>query len=118
LLITNLITKIRLCRSCMLRRETKMLTKLWLPLNTAVSKLNWLQIFRWVFLIKLLNLSTWILLERYYYLSCIVLFTRIDFAIGLISKFYYHSLQVPVLETPDGPVFESNAMARYGMLSL
>jgi hypothetical protein len=24
------------------------------------------------------------------------------------------SLQVPVLETPDGPVFESNAIARYG----
>ena len=24
------------------------------------------------------------------------------------------ALQVPVLETPDGPVFESNAIARYG----
>jgi len=23
--------------------------------------------------------------------------------------------QVPVLETPDGPIFESNAIARYGM---
>lgn len=23
-------------------------------------------------------------------------------------------MQVPVLETPDGPVFESNAIARYG----
>ena len=23
-------------------------------------------------------------------------------------------VQVPVLETPDGPVFESNAIARYG----
>lgn len=25
------------------------------------------------------------------------------------------SLQVPVLETPDGPIFESNAIARYGV---
>jgi hypothetical protein len=25
------------------------------------------------------------------------------------------TLQVPVLETPDGPVFESNAIARYGI---
>lgn len=23
-------------------------------------------------------------------------------------------MQVPVLQTPDGPIFESNAMARYG----
>jgi len=23
--------------------------------------------------------------------------------------------KVPVLETPDGPIFESNAIARYGM---
>jgi len=27
-------------------------------------------------------------------------------------------IQVPVLETPDGPVFESNAIARYGTLSI
>jgi glutathione S-transferase len=26
-----------------------------------------------------------------------------------------NSSQVPVLETPDGPVFESNAIARYSM---
>lgn len=24
-------------------------------------------------------------------------------------------MQVPVLETPEGPVFESNAIARYGI---
>jgi len=27
-------------------------------------------------------------------------------------------MQVPVLETPDGPIFESNAIARYGMIIL
>jgi len=29
------------------------------------------------------------------------------------STFLFH--QTPVLETPDGAVFESNAIARYGM---
>lgn len=27
-------------------------------------------------------------------------------------------MQVPVLETPDGPLFESNAIARYGEIVL
>lgn len=28
---------------------------------------------------------------------------------------WFMIIQVPVLETPDGPIFESNAIARYGM---
>jgi len=39
------------------------------------------------------------------------------------TPFSYHLIfsslffQVPVLETPDGPVFESNSIARYGVQS-
>lgn len=42
------------------------------------------------------------------YLSLIK--TLLSFHLISASSF----LQVPVLETPDGPVFESNSIARYG----
>lgn len=27
-------------------------------------------------------------------------------------------MQVPVMETPEGPIFESNAIARYGLIPI
>lgn len=36
---------------------------------------------------------------------------------SIIFTDFQFLFQVPVLETPDGPVFESNAIARYGTCS-
>jgi len=46
-----------------------------------------------------------------------VFFIILSFIHSIIINFYlnHYFFQVPVLETPNGPVFESNAIARYGM---
>lgn len=97
-------------------KQTKMVTRHLLQQSTWAWKLNWAQNLRWVSLIKHLSFSRWILLARH--ATFISLFAIKNFYFSLIRPYrdaLY--LQVPVLETPDGPIFESNAIARYGMIT-
>jgi len=48
----------------MVAKQTKIPTRHLLQRSTPASKLNLLQILRWVYPIKLLNFSRWILLAR------------------------------------------------------
>lgn len=100
------------CRSCMQSKETKMFSRLSSQQSTVASNWNLPLISSFLSPTQLLNSSKWILLERYVCIDVSMYSHVIPWPINFP---WFH--QFPVLETPDGPVFESNAIARYGTSS-